>query len=66
MIRFTDDKAVGEFIAGGITKILHHKPDALICIAAGTTSFPVFDALLRRLVDRFSSVLETGKGAIDG
>lgn len=48
MIRFTDDKAVGEYIAGGITKILHHKPDALICIAAGTTSFPVFDALLRR------------------
>lgn len=48
MIRFTDDKAVGEYIAGGIAKILHHKPDALICIAAGTTSFPVFDALLRR------------------
>ena len=48
MIRFTDDKAAGEYIAGGISKILHHKPDALICIAAGTTSFPVFDALLRR------------------
>ena len=51
MIRFTDDKAVGEYIAGGIAKILKNKPNALICIAAGTTSFPVFDALLRRKVE---------------
>ena len=48
MIRFTDDKAVGEYIAGGIAKIIKNKPDALICIAAGTTSFPVFEALLAR------------------
>ncbi len=48
MIRFRDDKTVGEYIADGITKILQKKPDALICIAAGTTSFPVFESLLAR------------------
>ena len=51
MVRFTDDRAVGEYIADGICEILAKKPDALICIAAGTTSFPVFDALLDRKAD---------------
>ena len=51
MIRFANDRAVGEYIADGICEILSKKPEALICIAAGTTSFPVFDALLERKAD---------------
>lgn len=51
MIRFSDDRAVGEYIADGICRIVGQKPDALICIAAGTTSFPVFDAIRARVAD---------------
>jgi 6-phosphogluconolactonase/glucosamine-6-phosphate isomerase/deaminase len=51
MIRFPNDHAVGEYIADGICKIVLQKPEALICIAAGTTSFPVFDALNARVAD---------------
>ena len=51
MMQFSDDHAVGEYIADGICEILAKKPEALLCIAAGTTSFPVFDALLKRKAD---------------
>lgn len=51
MIRFVNDNAVGEYIADGICRIVEQKPDALICIAAGTTSFPVFDAINTRVAD---------------
>ncbi len=51
MIRFVNDLAVGEYIADGICRIVEQKPDALICIAAGTTSFPVFDAINDRVAD---------------
>lgn len=49
MLRFPDDAAIGNYIADGLCETLLHKPTALICIAAGTSSFPVFDALLARV-----------------
>lgn len=45
MRRFPDDKALGQYLAGQIAAIVRAKPNALISIAAGTSSFPVFDAL---------------------
>jgi galactosamine-6-phosphate isomerase len=51
MTRFANDRAVGEYIADGICRIVEQKPNALICIAAGTTSFPVFDAINARVAD---------------
>ncbi len=58
MIRFLDDRAVGDYIADGICRVLEQKPDALICIAAGTTSFPVFDAINARVADGRVSLKE--------
>ncbi len=49
MKRFTDDAAIGRYIADGICRTLADKPDALVCIAAGTSSFPVFNELLARV-----------------
>lgn len=43
--RFSDDKALGRYLADRIADIVRAKPDALISIAAGTSSFPLFDAL---------------------
>ncbi len=48
LLRFADDHAIGGYIADGLCKVLAEKPSALLCIAAGTSSFPVFDALLQR------------------
>ena len=45
MQRFSDDKALGRYLADRIADIVRAKPDALISIAAGTSSFPLFDAL---------------------
>lgn len=45
MRRFPDDKALGQYVADRIAEVVRTKPDALISIAAGTSSFPVFDAL---------------------
>ena len=45
MQRFPDDGALGSYVAERIADVVRAKPDALVCIAAGTTSFPVFDAL---------------------
>lgn len=49
MQRFPSDAAMGEYLADRIAEVLRAKPDALLSIAAGTTSFPVFDALKRRV-----------------
>lgn len=45
MHRFPNDEALGRYLADKIADIVRAKPDALISIAAGTSSFPVFDAL---------------------
>ena len=49
MQRFPSDAAMGEYLADRIAEVLRAKPDALLSIAAGTTSFPAFDALKRRV-----------------
>lgn len=49
MLRFSDDAALGTYVADALTALLQKKPDATICIAAGTSSFPVFDALKERV-----------------
>lgn len=49
MLRFSNDAALGAYAADVITGILADKPDAVICIAAGTSSFPVFDELKARV-----------------
>ena len=49
MQRFVDDAALGSYVAEQLAAILREKPDALLCIAAGTSSFPVFDALNARV-----------------
>lgn len=46
---FNDDVQLGEYVADQIEELLIKKPDALICIAAGTSSLPVFDALIKRV-----------------
>lgn len=49
MRRFHDDAALGNYVADRLAEILTAKPDATFCIAAGTSSFPVFDALKARV-----------------
>ena len=49
MRRFSDDASLGSYVADRLAEILKAKPDATFCIAAGTTSFPVFDALKARV-----------------
>lgn len=49
MRRFPDDAALGAYVAERLAEILHKKPDATFCIAAGTSSFPIFDALKARV-----------------
>jgi len=49
MKRFPDDAALGSYVADKLAAILAAKPDAAFCIAAGTSSFPVFDALKARV-----------------
>lgn len=46
--RLTDDAALGRVVAEEIEQVLKEKPNALFCIAAGTTSLPVFSELLER------------------
>lgn len=43
---FDSAQALAQAEAERIAALLHDKPDALLCIAAGHTSLPVFDALL--------------------
>lgn len=47
--RFPDDASLGAYVAERLAEILKAKPDATFCIAAGTSSFPVFDALKARV-----------------
>ena len=47
--RFPHDAALGAYVADRLAEILKEKPDATFCIAAGTSSFPVFDALKARV-----------------
>lgn len=47
--RFPTDEELGRAVAEEICSLLTDKPDALLCIAAGTTSFPIFSALLERM-----------------
>ena len=47
--RFPHDAALGTYVADRLAEILKEKPDATFCIAAGTSSFPVFDALKERV-----------------
>jgi 6-phosphogluconolactonase/glucosamine-6-phosphate isomerase/deaminase len=52
MVRvFKTDEALGTQLAEEIAAIIREKPDALICLAAGTSSIPVFNALLDRVRD---------------
>ena len=44
---FRTDEELGAHIAGDIAQIIINKPEALVCLAAGTSSLPVFAALLR-------------------
>jgi 6-phosphogluconolactonase/glucosamine-6-phosphate isomerase/deaminase len=46
---FKTDEALGIHIAERIARIIAQKPEALVCIAAGTSSIPAFDALLDRV-----------------
>ncbi len=43
---FASQQEAGAYIAGCIIEIVKRKPDALLCLAAGHTSLPVFDALI--------------------
>lgn len=45
MLHFPDDAPLGRHIAFELAEIVRKKPDALLCIAAGTSSYPVFDAV---------------------
>lgn len=45
MQRFPDDESLGRYVADRIAGVVRARPDALICIAAGTSSLPVFAAL---------------------
>lgn len=45
MLHFPDDASLGRHIAFELAEIVRKKPDALLCIAAGTSSYPVFDAV---------------------
>ena len=49
MLRFPGDKELGDYVADRLAEILAEKPDATFCVAAGTSSFPVFDALKKRV-----------------
>lgn len=49
MLRFPNDSELGSYVADRLAEILAEKPDATFCIAAGTSSFPVFDALKARV-----------------
>lgn len=49
MRQFPNDAALGAYVADRLAEILKAKPDAAFCIAAGTSSFPVFDALKARV-----------------
>lgn len=49
MLRFPGDKELGDYVADRLAEILAEKPDATFCVAAGTSSFPVFDALKVRV-----------------
>ena len=49
MLRFPNDSELGSYVADCLAKLLAEKPDATFCIAAGTSSFPVFDALKARV-----------------
>ncbi|MGI5976919.1 MAG: 6-phosphogluconolactonase [Candidatus Limivicinus sp.] len=49
MRRFSDDGELGQYTADIIEALVKAKPEAKICIAAGTSSFPVFDALAARV-----------------
>ena len=49
MHRFPDDAALGVYVADRLAEVLKSKPNATFCIAAGTSSFPVFDALKTRV-----------------
>ena len=49
MLRFPDDAPLGAYVADALTALLKKKPTATICIAAGTSSFPVFEALKGRV-----------------
>jgi 6-phosphogluconolactonase/glucosamine-6-phosphate isomerase/deaminase len=46
---FKTDGELGAYIAEDIAQIIRQKPDALMCLAAGTSSIPVFAALLDRI-----------------
>lgn len=63
MRRFPDDGALGRYVAGELAGIVRQKPDALLCIAAGTSSIPVFDALLALVRD---GALSLGRAAFFG
>ena len=60
---FPSDEAIGAYIADGIQSVIEKKPNALICIAAGTSSYPVFHALLERVK---AGKLSFGKAAFIG
>lgn len=49
MRRFPSDAELGTYVADQLAEILRAKPDASFCIPAGTSSFPVFDALKARV-----------------
>ncbi len=46
---FEDNCALGEAVAREIRALIQKKPDALISIAAGTSSIPAFDAILEMI-----------------
>lgn len=45
---FKDEFLIGEVIAEEIITVLKNKPTALICIAAGSTSIPLFESLVSK------------------
>ena len=65
MRRFSDDAALGSYVADRLAEILKGKPDATFCIAAGTTSFPVFEALKARVKAGELSFKQAGFFAMD-
>ncbi len=48
---FATEQQASRYAAETVAAILKKKPDAVLCLAAGHTSIPVFDALIERKVD---------------
>ncbi len=62
---FGDNDKLGKYVADQIEELISEKPNALICIAAGTSSLPVFNELVERVKTNQLSFNEASFIAMD-